>query len=195
MECWGMTKRAKIKCEVVRDERGELSIEVYLPDGMQRIDLNGRLPVCKHLDKLLDAPPVRVKFWEPSGEPMDEDEKAALEYRLKYEPDLQDEVRRRHKECLVKQEEDKESAAHELLIQKTSDKQGVKWPCVCRVNPREKEGDLLCSDCWAGIPLAKREGLARLRANDDDIVEYTMAAEQILRIAEKNLERKREGGA
>jgi len=142
-----MTNRKTISCEVVRDEDGDLSLEISVPNGTHEIYLNERLPICRHLHAFLNV----------------EDEKS----------------------------EEKDNAAHELLIQEVSDKKGVRWPCLCGEEREMDDGHLLCTGCWAGIPPMKREGLRKLKENVDDIVEYTMAAEQILRIAAKNHEGKK----
>jgi hypothetical protein len=68
----------------------------------------------------------------------------------------------------------------EMLIQEVD---GHKWPCVCG-KPRSKEADLLCGECWDKIPVAKLQGFIRL---DSDTEEHRLAAEQILRIAQRNL--------
>lgn len=67
----------------------------------------------------------------------------------------------------------------ELAMQKAS----ATWPCVCN-GAREKESHILCPTCWEQIPEPKRRGLAQL---DSSTEEYTLACEQILRIAERNL--------
>lgn len=68
----------------------------------------------------------------------------------------------------------------EMMIQKHD---GIKWPCLCG-NARAKEAELLCRECWDNIPQSKREGFGRL---DSTTEEYMLAAEQILRIAQRNL--------
>lgn len=68
----------------------------------------------------------------------------------------------------------------ELLLQEVD---GHKWPCLCG-GRRIQEIDLLCSDCWEAIPAAKRHGYSGLDRNSE---ESHMAAEQILRIAQHNL--------
>ena len=72
----------------------------------------------------------------------------------------------------------------ELLIQEID---GIKWPCICG-KARVQERDLLCGDCWDQIPQAKRTGFKQLEADvKNTAVECHMAAEQILRLAQRNL--------
>jgi hypothetical protein len=68
----------------------------------------------------------------------------------------------------------------EMMIQQHD---GIKWPCLCGES-RAKESDLLCAACWGKIPEAKRKGFGRL---DRCTEEHALAAEQILRIAKRNL--------
>jgi hypothetical protein len=68
----------------------------------------------------------------------------------------------------------------ELLIQQID---GIKWPCVCG-KPRSKEADLLCGECWDKIPARKLQGFIRL---DEDTEEHRLVAEQLLRLAQRNL--------
>ena len=72
----------------------------------------------------------------------------------------------------------------ELIIQKHN---GIKWPCICG-SARAKESELLCEECWGRIPQAKRDGFRRLESDlMEHALEHQAAAEQILRIAERNL--------